>query len=83
MNASMSDEDRNIYKSKKHLVRWTQGKSHEISHKMHISGVSHCIIHAEWMLMVEWMGYITASWSSYSLIMRNVLALKNDRPTSN
>ncbi len=41
-----------------------------------IAGVSYCILHIEWMLMMKWTGYIAANWSNYSIIGTNVYALK-------
>ena len=43
----------------------------------------YCINHIEWMLMMEWTGYTTDTRSNYSIIMRNVCALKIERAISN
>ncbi len=60
-----------------------QGTFNAISPTYDIFGVSNCIIHIEWMVMLEWMAYITANWSNYPIIMRNVHVLKNESPTFN
>ena len=48
-----------------------------ISHTNDIVGVSYYIIHLEWMLMMEWVGYVAVNWSNYSVIITNVDALKH------
>ena len=67
MAATMGDEDSYVYKSKKTFPPTDNLISmllHGISHINDIVGVSYCIIIIEWMLMMEWTGYITANQSN-------------------
>ena len=51
----------------------------DISHKWYLWSI--CVILIEWMLTMEWMSYVADNWSNHPIIIRNVYALKDDRPT--
>ena len=53
-----------------------QFKFHEISYENDITGVSYYIIHIEWMLTIDLVGYKAANWSNYSIIVRKCACFK-------